>query len=165
MLKLFLAWIWEWGAAEALVVLEVVDIQPRQGGRNLAAQLVVAHVELPQVRYIRHLRWDAAADGVVARIHGLHLLRELHAGEVEAEGVVGQVNALQLLCPAEEHGRVAGESVVGEVDLQEADCSELGRDGAGEVVVGEQKDWEKSGFGEEWRDGACEAVVSEVDGV
>lgn len=146
-LKLFLAWIWEGGTAEALVVLEVVDIQPRQGGRNLAAQLVVAHVEPqpPQVRYIRHLRWDAAADGVVAHIHGLHLLRELHAGEVEAEGVVRQVNTSQLLCPAEEHGRVAGESVVGEVDLQEVDCSELDRDGSREVVVGEQKDWEKSG--------------------
>lgn len=79
----------EWSSAEALVVLEAVGVEPGHdpAAGHLAAQLVVADVELLQIGEIGHLIRDAPADAVVAQVQEIQLLRQLRAGEAELESV------------------------------------------------------------------------------
>lgn len=102
-------------------MLVAVGIEARHvaAGGHRAAQPVVADVEQLQVGQVHHLRGDAAVDGVVAKVQRVELLRQLHGGQVEAEGVAREVHLLHRLRPAEQARRVAGEGVAGQVDLRE----------------------------------------------
>jgi hypothetical protein len=155
-------------STQAPVVLEAVGIEPRRvaAGGHGAAQPVVAHVEELQAAEVRHLRRDAAVDGVVADVQKDELLRQLHAGEVEAQGVARQVHLLHRLGPAEQARRVAGEAVARQVDLREGHGGELGGHAAGEVVVRQPEVGHLRRLAEEQRrEGAREAVAAEVDAV
>ena len=148
------------------------------------AQLVVAHVErqpLPR----RRRRRDAPVHQVVVDLQDVHRLRQLHAAEVEPEPVARQVQRVELLLGAEQHGRVARQLVVGEVHVAEAGAAEggrerareevtdeaevedgrRGRDGAGEAVAVEAEEGEvgERARAQERRDAAVELVVGEVD--
>ncbi|TVU18431.1 hypothetical protein EJB05_34532, partial [Eragrostis curvula] len=123
-----LAWR-EGSPTQALVVLVVVGIKSGHvaAGGHLAAETIVADVELLQVGEVGHLRRDAAINGVVADVHVAEPLRQPHAGEVEVEGVPRQIDDLQRLVDSEQRGRVAGEGIARQVDVAEPDCGEPGR--------------------------------------
>ncbi|TVU19162.1 hypothetical protein EJB05_35298, partial [Eragrostis curvula] len=150
-------------STQALVVLEAELIKPVHvaAGGHRAAEPVVADV---QTLHVGHLRREDAVDVVVADIEGAELLRQLHGGEVEAEGVAREVEDLERLVRAEQERRVACEGVVRQVEAPKPHGGELGRDAADEVVVREAQKGRVGGLAEEaWRDAAREAVAAEVE--
>lgn len=148
-------------------MLVAVGVEPGHGGHR-AAHLVVADVERLQVGEVGHLRRDPPADGVVAHVHVVRLLRELHAGHVEDEAVSRQVH---VPCPPEHRRRVAGQRVPRQVHQRQVRRrQQVRRDAPGQVVVRQPEVHLvvvvlQLQVGEEARrDGAGEAVAAEVDG-
>ena len=146
---------------------EGVLIEPRGAGGQLAAEAVVADVEVLQASQPGHLRRHAAVQHVVAEVQRAHPFLQPQPGHVEAQRVARQVHHL------ERHAAVLGRDAAGEVVPRQPQvgaallrgvelAEERRRQGAGEAVAADVDAAEEGEGGERRRDGAGEGVEGEV---
>jgi len=123
---------WQWSSTEALVVgvklrFKVWKTAP---ARDLATQIVVAHIQVTKIPQLSDLVRYAPIDLIVAYVQILKILRVLHICKIKRQLVFRQYNLSHRLRLSEQKRSIPSELVASQIDICESNVPKRLGDGA-----------------------------------